>query len=252
MRLAPTCHPNPIPRQVLSPRELLALPLVGDYLRRQQQGIPQARRGVSASEVATEAFVAPVISPAVPQRCAPPLRAPGLEPGRHRSAPGRSRLCAVHGGSPGAPGWCRPRRLKDARADTWWRTDHLPPHHPSQVLLPVQAAHRHTPRAGGRQGGSGVAVPPGAGAAAAAAAAGAAAGQWGAACQACCQRCQGRARTRRPAPATPSPRAQVRGEVEGGLSYLLERRRDDPYRELLPRLLYEATWGGKQAPSFKP
>ena len=40
--------------------------------------------------------------------------------------------------------------------------------------------------------------------------------------------------------------------MEGGLSYLLERRRDDPYRELLPPLLYAATWGGKQAPSFKP
>jgi hypothetical protein len=46
---------------------------------------------------------------------------------------------------------------------------------------------------------------------------------------------------------------QVRGEVEGGLAYLLDRRQDDPYRELLPRLLYEATWGGgKQAPSFRP
>jgi hypothetical protein len=52
--------------QVLSPRELLALPVVGDWLRQQQQQIPQARQG--ATEATQEAFVAPVIAPAVPQR----------------------------------------------------------------------------------------------------------------------------------------------------------------------------------------
>lgn len=47
--------------------------------------------------------------------------------------------------------------------------------------------------------------------------------------------------------------AQVRGEVEAGLAYLLEKRGEDPYRDLLPRLLYEASWGGgRQAPSFEP
>jgi hypothetical protein len=45
----------------------------------------------------------------------------------------------------------------------------------------------------------------------------------------------------------------AKAAVEGGLGYLLRRRESDPYRELLPRLLYEASWGGKrQAPSFEP
>ncbi len=45
----------------------------------------------------------------------------------------------------------------------------------------------------------------------------------------------------------------MRGEVEAGFDYLLTKRQEDPYRELLPRLLYEATWGGgRQAPTFKP
>ncbi len=54
--------------QVLSPRELLALPVVGDWLRQQQSQIPQARQGVTAGDFPQEAFVAPVIAPAVPQR----------------------------------------------------------------------------------------------------------------------------------------------------------------------------------------
>ncbi|KAI8467306.1 MAG: alpha/beta-hydrolase [Monoraphidium minutum] len=45
----------------------------------------------------------------------------------------------------------------------------------------------------------------------------------------------------------------VKGAVEGGMGYLLRKREADPYRELLPRLAYEASWGGgRQAPSFKP
>ena len=46
---------------------------------------------------------------------------------------------------------------------------------------------------------------------------------------------------------------RVRGEVEGGLEYLLEKRKSDPYMELGPRLLYEGLSGGKkQAPTFNP
>ena len=46
---------------------------------------------------------------------------------------------------------------------------------------------------------------------------------------------------------------RVRQEVEGGLGYLLRMREQDPYKDLLPRMLYEATWGGgRRAPSFDP
>ncbi len=42
---------------------------------------------------------------------------------------------------------------------------------------------------------------------------------------------------------------EVQGRVAGNIAYLLERREEDPYKELVPRLLYEATWG-RQAPTF--
>ena len=45
---------------------------------------------------------------------------------------------------------------------------------------------------------------------------------------------------------------QAKAGVENGIAYLLRERERDPYKEFLPRLLYEATWGGKQAPTFKP
>lgn len=46
---------------------------------------------------------------------------------------------------------------------------------------------------------------------------------------------------------------RVKGEVEGGMGYLLRKRETDPYKNLLPRLAYEATWGfNKKAPSFDP
>lgn len=46
---------------------------------------------------------------------------------------------------------------------------------------------------------------------------------------------------------------RVRGEVEGGIEYLLEKRKSDPYADLAPRLLYEGISGGKkQAPTFTP
>jgi hypothetical protein len=45
--------------------------------------------------------------------------------------------------------------------------------------------------------------------------------------------------------------AEVKGEVEGGIRWLLERRADDPFAELVPRMLYEAATGGP-APTFRP
>ncbi len=46
---------------------------------------------------------------------------------------------------------------------------------------------------------------------------------------------------------------RVKGEVEWGLGYLLRKREQDPFKDLVPRLLYEASWGGKrQAPTFTP
>jgi hypothetical protein len=46
---------------------------------------------------------------------------------------------------------------------------------------------------------------------------------------------------------------RVRYEVEDCLGYLLRKREQDPYKDLLPRLLYEASWGGRrQAPTFTP
>ena len=46
--------------------------------------------------------------------------------------------------------------------------------------------------------------------------------------------------------------SHVKGEVEEGLRYLVEKREEDPYKDLGTRLLYEASWGGKQAPTFSP
>ncbi|GMH32734.1 hypothetical protein BSKO_00568 [Bryopsis sp. KO-2023] len=45
---------------------------------------------------------------------------------------------------------------------------------------------------------------------------------------------------------------EVKTEVEGGLSYLIENREADPYKDFVPRMLYEASSNGKQAPTFKP
>ena len=44
----------------------------------------------------------------------------------------------------------------------------------------------------------------------------------------------------------------VKKEVEDCLEYLLKKREEDPYRDFLPRFLYESTAGGDtQAPTFK-
>lgn len=42
---------------------------------------------------------------------------------------------------------------------------------------------------------------------------------------------------------------RVRGSVQESIDYLLSRRGDDPYGELVPRLLYEASWQ-RPAPTF--
>ena len=45
----------------------------------------------------------------------------------------------------------------------------------------------------------------------------------------------------------------VKSEVEAGLDYLLKKREEDPYKDLVPRLIYEASWGdSRQAPTFEP
>eukprot|EP00850_Spirogloea_muscicola_P016943 SM000141S00887 [mRNA] locus=s141:318599:323764:+ [translate_table: standard] len=45
---------------------------------------------------------------------------------------------------------------------------------------------------------------------------------------------------------------QVKAELEDGLSYLLEKREEDPYDSFVFRAFFEATWGGRQAPTFTP
>jgi len=44
---------------------------------------------------------------------------------------------------------------------------------------------------------------------------------------------------------------RVQGEVRAGMDWLLARRGEDPFRELLPRALYEAA-SGAAAPTFRP
>ncbi|KAH9743289.1 AB hydrolase-1 domain-containing protein [Citrus sinensis] len=45
---------------------------------------------------------------------------------------------------------------------------------------------------------------------------------------------------------------QVKGEVENCIAYLKEKRQNDPYRNILPRLIYQATHGFRaQVPTFE-
>lgn len=45
----------------------------------------------------------------------------------------------------------------------------------------------------------------------------------------------------------------VKGEVEAAMGYLQEKRKEDPYRQIVPRVLFEATWNfTRQAPTFEP
>lgn len=39
--------------------------------------------------------------------------------------------------------------------------------------------------------------------------------------------------------------------MEGGIQYLLQKREADPYKDPLPRWLYEVASGGKPAPTFR-
>ncbi|XP_077218489.1 phytyl ester synthase 1, chloroplastic-like isoform X2 [Tasmannia lanceolata] len=46
---------------------------------------------------------------------------------------------------------------------------------------------------------------------------------------------------------------QIKSEVERILSYLRKKREEDPYRGILQRTLYQATWGSKnEVPTFEP
>jgi hypothetical protein len=46
--------------------------------------------------------------------------------------------------------------------------------------------------------------------------------------------------------------AHIKGEVETGIEYLLDKRQQDPYGDLLPRVLYERSPGAglRRAPFF--
>lgn len=45
---------------------------------------------------------------------------------------------------------------------------------------------------------------------------------------------------------------QVKAEVENCIAYLKEKREKDPYRNIIPRLLYQATHGfDKEVPTFE-
>lgn len=45
----------------------------------------------------------------------------------------------------------------------------------------------------------------------------------------------------------------LRHRVEGGIDYLLSKRKQDPYADFFKRTAYEALWGGsKRAPTFDP
>ncbi|GAQ80187.1 Esterase/lipase/thioesterase family protein [Klebsormidium nitens] len=46
--------------------------------------------------------------------------------------------------------------------------------------------------------------------------------------------------------------SEVKAQLQGCIAYLLDKRAKDPYRDFIPRALYELTWGGKQAPTFRP
>ncbi|XP_068659847.1 phytyl ester synthase 1, chloroplastic-like [Aristolochia californica] len=46
---------------------------------------------------------------------------------------------------------------------------------------------------------------------------------------------------------------QIKSEVEKSLTYLLKKRKEDPYRSIVQRSIYQATWGlTNQVPTFDP
>jgi hypothetical protein len=45
----------------------------------------------------------------------------------------------------------------------------------------------------------------------------------------------------------------IKSEVESFINYLKQKREEDPYRSILPRLLYQAAHGpDAEIPTFKP
>lgn len=44
---------------------------------------------------------------------------------------------------------------------------------------------------------------------------------------------------------------QIKSEVEQNIAYLLKKREEDPYRNVLDRVAYRAVYG-REVPSFKP
>ena len=43
---------------------------------------------------------------------------------------------------------------------------------------------------------------------------------------------------------------ETQRSCESAIDYLLVNRKQDPYKDFLPRILYERSWNGKQAPTF--
>lgn len=47
--------------------------------------------------------------------------------------------------------------------------------------------------------------------------------------------------------------SQIKSEIESAMSYLRKKREEDPYRSILQRTIYQATWGSeRQVPTFEP
>ena len=46
---------------------------------------------------------------------------------------------------------------------------------------------------------------------------------------------------------------EVRGSLEAGLAYLMDKREEDPYKDFARRMAYEfGGRGARQAPTFEP
>lgn len=45
---------------------------------------------------------------------------------------------------------------------------------------------------------------------------------------------------------------KIKSEVETSLDYLLKKREEDPYRNLIDRTLYKAIYASRDVPTFEP
>lgn len=45
---------------------------------------------------------------------------------------------------------------------------------------------------------------------------------------------------------------KIKSEVENSIDYLLKKREEDPYRNLIDRTLYKAIYASSDAPTFEP